>query len=461
MKRRDFVGRVALAAGAVATPAMAVHATGAARAAGSGATPVPARGQGAGQSTLRVNAGRVNRHISELGEFGKNPQGGVSRVAYTDADKAGREYVMGLMRDARLDVSIDAAGNIWGRRGGSDASAKPIIFGSHIDSVPEGGNYDGDVGSLGSIEVAQTLAESGVVTRHPLEVVIWQNEEGGLWGSHAVTGVLSEAELAQVANSGKTIRDGIAFIGGDPDRLASARRAPGSAAGYFELHIEQGGTLDRDKIDIGIVEGIVGIAQWAVTVEGFANHAGTTAMTDRHDALLAASRFVEAVNRIIRAEPGRQVGTVGRIQAFPGAPNVVPGRVECTLEIRDLDNAKIARMFALIRDEAVRIGAMNETKFSFKTRSTEHIAALSDPAMRAHIASAANHLGLTSRTMPSGAGHDAQSLARICPMGMIFVPSVGGISHSPKEFSTPEAVANGVNVLLHAILAFDAAPARG
>ena len=415
-----------------------------------------ATAQAGGQSALRVNAARVNRHLAELGAFGRNPQGGVSRVAYSDADKAGREYVMGLMRDARLDVSIDAAGNVWGRRAGSVDGAKPIIFGSHTDSVPEGGNYDGDVGTMGAIEAAQVIAESDTTTRHPLEVVVWQNEEGGLWGSHAVTGRLSESELAQVANSGKTIRDGIAFIGGDPDRLASARRAPGSAACYFELHIEQGGTLDRDKIDIGIVEGIVGIAQWAVTIEGFANHAGTTAMAERHDAMLSAARFVEAVNRIIRAEPGRQVGTVGRIQAYPGAPNVIPGRVECSLEIRDLDNAKIARMFALIQAEAVKIGAINETTFAFKTSSTEHVAALSAPAMRAHIAAAARLLGLTTRVMPSGAGHDAQNLARICPMGMIFVPSVGGISHSPREYSTPEAVASGANVLLHAVLAADA-----
>jgi N-carbamoyl-L-amino-acid hydrolase len=414
-----------------------------------------------GQPALRINGARINRHLAELAEFGRNPQGGVSRVAYSEADRQGRAYTMSLMKAARLDVSVDTAGNIWGRRAGSQPGLKPIIFGSHIDSVPEGGNYDGDVGSLGAIEVAQTLAEAGLVSRHPLEVVVWQNEEGGLWGSHAATGVLTAQELAQVAVSGKTIRDGIAFLGGDPARLDASRRAQGSAAGYFELHIEQGGTLEQERIQIGIVEGIVAIRQWIVTVEGFANHAGTTAMADRHDALLSASRFVQAVNRIVTAEPGRQVGTVGRIQAFPGAPNVIPGRVECSLELRDLDVDKINRLITTIREEAHRIGQMNGTTFSFRTNSTDHKPALSHPAMREHVAAAARLLGLSARVMPSGAGHDAQNLARICPMAMIFIPSIGGISHSPKEYSTPGDIENGVNVLLHAVLAADAADGEG
>jgi len=322
--------------------------------------------------------------------------------------------------------------------------------------VPEGGNYDGDVGTLGAIEVAQTLLEAGVTTRHPLDVVCWQNEEGGLYGSHAATAAVTAQELAGVAVSGKTIRDGIIFLGGDPTRLDAARRRSGDVACYFELHIEQGGTLEKVHVAIGIVEGIVAITRFDVTVEGFANHAGTTAMADRHDALLAASRFVEAVNRIVTASPGRQVATVGRIQAFPGATNVIPGRVECTLEIRDLDGAKITQLVAEIRREAELIGKRNGTTFAFRGSSTDHVAALSDPVMRAHIAAAAKALGLSTRLMPSGAGHDAQNMARIGPMGMIFIPSIGGISHSPKEYSTPGDIENGVNVLLHSVLAADA-----
>lgn len=442
MDRRRFVRSASLAAGAAAT-------VGAVRAAGAAQS----------RAALRVNGTRVNTHLKQLSEFGKNPQGGVSRVAYSEADRHGREYTMGLMRAAQLTVSVDLAGNIWGRRPGSDATLKPIVFGSHIDSVPEGGNYDGDVGVLGSIEVAQTLAEAGVTTRHPLEVVVWQNEEGGLWGSHAVTGPVTAQELAQVAWSGKSIRDGIAFLGGDPTKLDSVRRRQGDIAGYLELHIEQGGTLDREKVAIGIVEGIVGIARWRVTAEGFANHAGTTEMAGRRDALLAAARLIEAVNRIVTSRPGRQVGTVGRIQAFPGAANVIPGRVEFSIEVRDLDASKIDLLGTEIREEATRIGTLNGTTFSFIVDSAPHKPALSHPALRAHIAAAARQLGLTTKVMPSGAGHDAQNAALIGPMAMIFVPSVGGISHSPREFTTPEDVVNGTNVLLHTLLAFDAAGA--
>jgi N-carbamoyl-L-amino-acid hydrolase len=406
------------------------------------------------QGDLRVNGDRVNAHLTALSEFGKNPQGGVSRVAYSDADRAARAVVLDWMRAAKLEPTIDFAGNIVGRRAGKDASLKPLLFGSHIDSVPEGGNYDGDVGSTAAIEVAQTLAEHGIVTRHPIEVVVWQNEEGGLYGSRAVSGQLTPAELKTVSNSGKTVEQGIAFIGGDVSKLDRVKRQKGSIAGYFELHIEQGGTLEADKIDIGIVEGIVGIKQWEVTVTGFANHAGTTPMNQRHDALLAAARFVEMVNRIVLSIPGRQVGTVGRIQAFPGAPNVIPGKVVCTLELRDLADAKIDTMFARIRDEATKLGKENGTQFAFVDLHS-NVAAPSDPRMRAIIGDAAKALGLSSRVMPSGAGHDAQAMAQLGPMGMIFIPSIGGISHSPKEFSRPADIVNGANVLLKAVLAAD------
>ncbi|MEJ2238818.1 MAG: hydantoinase/carbamoylase family amidase, partial [Gemmatimonadales bacterium] len=272
--------------------------------------------------TLRVNTARLLEHLRQLGEFGKNPDGGVSRVAYSEADLAGRDYMMGLMADAGLASTIDAAGNIIGRRGGNDSSLPPLMLGSHIDSVPEGGNYDGPLGSLAAIEVAQTLAEHEVVTRHPLEVVIFQNEEGGKTGSRAMIGEVQPRELEIVTHSGKTIAEGIAYIGGDPDNLAHVIREPGSVAAFLELHIEQGGVLEQRGRDIGVVQGIVGIRRWNVTVEGVANHAGTTPMDSRQDALLAAARFVDAVNAVVRGEPGSQVGTVGRIEASPGAPNV-------------------------------------------------------------------------------------------------------------------------------------------
>ena len=406
------------------------------------------------QSALRVNGKRIMDHIFALAEFGKNPQGGASRVAYSDADKQGREYVLGLMRAAKLDVTIDAAGNLIGRGAGTATGLAPLLIGSHIDTVPEGGNYDGVVGSLGAIEVAQTLAENNGTTRHPLEVVIFQNEEGGLIGSRAMDGELTEKELDLVSRSGKTIRDGIKFIGGDPAKLADVRRRKGEIAAYLELHIEQGGILDTEKINIGVVEGIVGINWWDVTIEGFANHAGTTAMNNRQDALLAAAKFIEAVNRVVTSVPGRQVGTVGRINALPGAPNVIPGKVVLSLELRDLDAAKIYMLFEKIQAEAQKIAADSKTKFDFKEINV-NIPAPTDPRIRSLISDAARDLGLTTKQMPSGAGHDAQDMARLGPVGMIFIPSVGGISHSPREFSKPEDIANGANVLLHTLLKLD------
>jgi N-carbamoyl-L-amino-acid hydrolase len=405
-------------------------------------------------SQLRVNGQRVNDHLRELSDFGKNPQGGVSRVAYSEADLKGREYAMKLMREARLDVSVDAAGNIVGRRAGNDASLKPMVIGSHIDSVPEGGNYDGDVGSMGAIEVTQSLAENKVALRHPLEVIIFQNEEGGTIGSHAIAAGLTEKELNLVTNSRKTVREGIKFIGGDPDKVAEVVRKPGDIAAYLELHIEQGGVLYSEKISIGVVEGIVGINWWDVTIEGFANHAGTTPMNQRRDALLAAAKYVEAVNRVVTSVPGRQVGTVGKIQAFPGAYNVIPGKVTTSLGLRDLDAAKTKMLFEKILLEVQQIEKATGTKFEFKqTNSTPP--APTDVRVRRVIDEAAKQLGFTTRFMPSGAGHDAQEMAHLGPVGMIFVPSVDGISHSPREFSRPEDVTNGTNVLLHALLKLD------
>src|SRR6185369_1314427 len=411
----------------------------------------------AGAETVRVNGDRLNYQLKYLAQLGKNPQGGVSRVAYSEADRQGREFVMALMREAKLDVSIDAAGNLIGRREAANsfnAGLPPILFGSHIDSVPEGGNYDGDVGSLAAIEVAQTLAENSLGLRHPIEVIIFQNEEGGLIGSEAVIGALTERELDLVNKSGKTVREGIKFLGGDVSKLASVKREKGSIAAYLELHIEQGGTLEAEKIDIGVVEGIVGINQWEVTVEGFANHAGTTAMNNRRDALLAAAKFVETVNRVVTSMPGRQVGTVGRIQAFPGAPNVIPGKVVLTLELRDLDAAKIQMLYQKIRAEAEAIAQASKVTFDYKIIN-ENIPAPTDPRVRAIIDTSAKELGLTTKQMPSGAGHDAQDMARLGLVGMIFIPSIGGISHSPKEFSRPQDIENGANVLLGALMKVD------
>ncbi len=406
------------------------------------------------QSPPSINADRLRQHIAAMGAIGKDPVAGISRVAYTDADKQGREYTITLMRAAGLTTTIDAAGNISGRIAGSDPKLPALIIGSHVDSVPQGGNFDGIVGSFSAIEVAQTLAEARITTRHPLEVLVFQNEEGGLQGSRAVSGELHEQDLNQTTRSGKTLREGIAFIGGDPDHLATAIRKPADIFAYLELHIEQGGTLAKENIDIGVVQGIVGNSRWDVTIEGTANHAGTTPMNERHDALLAGAKFIEAVNQIVTSIPGRQVATVGKIQTIPGAYNIIPGKVILGLDVRDLDQSRIEMLFGKMKDEAQKIGQASGTKFSFQ-QVIDDKPALCNERVRQVIEHSAKQLKFTTKSLPSGATHDAQSIGRLAPMGVIFIPSIGGISHAPQEFSRAQDISNGANVLLRSVIELD------
>jgi N-carbamoyl-L-amino-acid hydrolase len=403
---------------------------------------------------LRINNNRLNKHLSELSKFGNNEFGGVSRVAYSDADLNGREFVMKLMKTAGMDVHIDAGGNIIGTLAGKNNDLPPIAIGSHIDSVPEGGNFDGNVGSMSAIEVAQTLRESKHTLNHPLIVVIFQNEEGGLFGSKVMTSGLTELELELQSSSGYSIRKGIQRIGGNIDQLEKAKLKKNEWVAYVELHIEQGGILYNENLDIGVVQGIVGIKQWDVMVKGFANHAGTTPMDQRRDALYAAAQYVQAVHEIGKNTPGKQVATVGKIKSFPGAPNVIPGMVNASLEIRDLDGKKINSVYKNIKSSSENIAKNTGTEFKFK----QTINIIPEPTNRRvswAINQAAQDLQLSSKFMPSGAGHDAQEMAVICPIGMIFIPSKEGISHSPKEYSSPKDIANGANVLLHTVLKLD------
>lgn len=410
----------------------------------------------AGESlSTHVSAERMGQRIDALSGFGANPEGGVSRVAFSDADIAGREYIRSLMQEAGLDVRVDTAGNIIGRREGSEPGLPAIMFGSHIDSVPGGGNYDGDVGVIGAIEVAQVLEDNGVSTRHPLEIVSFTDEEGGLIGSVAMALGLEDSHLDDVSHSGLTVREGIRAVGGDPGRLDEARREPGELAAFIELHIEQGAILDESGTDIGVVEGIVGIHWWDVVIEGFANHAGTTPMDRRRDAMVSAAELVLEINRIAASMPGRQVATVGRISAEPGAPNVIPGRVVMSLEVRDLSTDKIMQVFEAVEAAAARIAEKRDTPIRFEPTGVASKPAPTDERMRRIIAAAADDLNLSYKFMPSGAGHDAQDMTHIAPTGMIFVPSKDGISHSPKEFTSPQDMANGARVLLETVLAID------
>jgi len=402
---------------------------------------------------LRVNGVRLNSWLTAFDVVGRTA-GGINRVGYSPADLAGRAFTRDLFTQAGLVPRIDAAGNIYGRLEGTHPSLQPILIGSHVDSVPDGGNFDGTLGSFGAIEVARTLREQAVRLRHPLEVVVWQNEEGGTIGSKLAIGDLSDADLDKVARSGNTIREGIDLVGGDATRWRESIKKPGAFACYIELHIEQGGLLEQAGLQIGVVQGIVGLRWFEVTINGVANHAGATPMNQRHDAMLAAAKFTVAVNDAVRGEPGRQVATVGRVTVTPNTTNVIPAQVVLTVDLRDLERSTLDRFTERFERLGREIGQATGTTFAFN-RMVDSAPALADTNVMGWIDGSASALGLSRQKMPSGAGHDAQEIARIAPMGMIFVPSIGGVSHSPKEFTKAEDVVNGANVLLNAVLAAD------
>jgi len=412
-----------------------------------------------GAATPRIDGAALDQDLRALSMIGRPAggtfQSGVSRIGYSDADIAGRKFIMDLMRRTGAAVRVDAAGNIFAERPGRETGLPPVLFGSHIDSVPNGGNFDGDLGSLSAVHVLRLLQENRMETRRPLTAVVWACEEAtfagrSLNGSRTAAGK-TEAKDLDVVSRGLSKSESIRRIGGDPTRLETAVLRDGAYHAYVELHIEQGGTLAREKIAIGVVDGIVSIDQYDVVVTGVANHAGTTPMPDRQDALLAAARLTLAVREVVTGEAGAQVGTVGHLEVSPNASNVIPGEVRMTVEFRDLSSAKLDRLGAQIQARAASIAADSRTQIRM-TRVERHDSAMAAVEVQRAIEAAAGRLRLDTRHLPSGAGHDAQMMAARMPMGMIFVPSVGGISHSPKEFTEFQDCANGANALLETVL---------
>lgn len=410
-----------------------------------------------------ISAARLQARIERLSTFGRPTGGtfasGVSRVAYSDADVAARQWLIAELHAAGLTPRLDPAGNVFARWPAGPSETPPILFGSHIDSVPTGGNFDGDLGTLAALEVVQACQAAGVTPRHPLEVVLWAHEESTAFGrgtaaSRVVAGDLQAGDLDQIWQ-GLRRSDAIRRIGGDPTRIEEAVRQPGAWHAYFELHIEQGGTLEKSHVAIGVVEGIVSIHRYDVTINGFANHAGTTPMPERQDALIAASRVILAVREAVTARPGRQVGTVGRLEVTPNSPNVIPGQVTLSVEIRDLAERVLQTLGHDIAQRAAAIARETRTAITM-TLASRNPPALAHAGMQRAIERAAQRAELEAMRLPSGAGHDAQMIAALCPMGMIFVPSLGGISHSPLERTTWDDCARGAAVLLNAILDIDA-----
>jgi len=402
-----------------------------------------------------VDQDRLENRIMDLAQFGIQENGETERVAFSDADVAAQQWVISQLKEMGLETHIDFAGNVIGIRKGTDASKKLISFGSHIDRVPHGGNYDGCVGTMAALEVLQILNENKIKTKHPLEIIVFSNEEGGVMGSRAIAGHLGKSALSVKNSTGYSMAEGIMRLGGDTTRIVEVARKKGVIAAFLELHIEQGGILEKENLNIGIVKGIVGLKWWDVEFNGFANHAGTTPMNTRQDALLAASKFIIAVNEVAQSFDGAQVATVGRISAEPGAPNVIPGKVTTSLEIRDLSSDVIKTVYEAIEKRASEISAESGVKITFTKLDTTADPAIMDTSIQKAIEKSVKSLNLTYKSMPSGAGHDAQDMALIAPTGMIFVPSKGGISHSPKEFTSASDMAKGANVLLQTILALD------
>jgi beta-ureidopropionase / N-carbamoyl-L-amino-acid hydrolase len=406
---------------------------------------------------LRVDGDRLLRRIRDLGEIGPitGPHGepGSARLALTDEDRSGRDLVGAWMRDLGLDVRVDAIGNVIGRRAGNDPDAAPVMTGSHIDTVRTGGLYDGNLGVLAGLEVIETLATAGIVTRRPIEVGYFTNEEGArfnpdMMGSLVYVGGMSAEEAYDVVGiDGARVGDELARIG-----YLGATPCPGpSPHAFVELHIEQGPVLEAEGVRFGAVTGVQGISWQELVIEGQSNHAGTTPMSLRHDAGYAAARIATYVRELALELGHPQVGTVGLLTLHPNLVNVVAAKATMTVDLRNTDDAVLQeserRLAAFCRqlevDEGVIISARTLARFE-PVRFDDRVVDL--------VAATAARLGNTVKRMPSGAGHDAQMFARVCPTAMIFTPSVKGISHNPAEFTEPADLVMGADILLQTML---------
>lgn len=402
---------------------------------------------------MQIDPARLRQHLTELGKFGRTAAGGISRPSFSAADLKAREYVTGLMIEAGCNVHTDAAGNLIGRVEGSSAGPA-VVLGSHIDTVPEGGQFDGTLGVLAAVEVMRTLRENKVVLCHPVEVIAFADEEGaclmGTFGSRAMMGALHAGDLTKpVGKGGTTLQHVLKSAGLDPQRLPEAIRDPSTVKAYLELHVEQGGILESRGASIGVVEGIVGISRYVFTFKGQPNHAGTTPMNMRQDALLAACQLVLAVPDLVKQE-GDMVGTVGMLEIKPGAANVIPGEVKFVVELRAMEKEKVQRVA-----EALRQKAQVLMDYTFEVGMDKDPVWLT-PWVTSIIERAAEEGGYVNHRMVSGAGHDAMNFAyKSVPTGMIFVPSKAGISHAKDEWTDWEDCGRGAQVLLDALLKVD------
>lgn len=402
---------------------------------------------------MRINGERILSRLAELGQIGSTGDGGCARLALTDADRAGRDLVVAWMRDLGAEVAIDEIGNVIATRPGREDLA-PVMCGSHIDTVATGGIYDGNLGVLAGLEILEVLADAGIETRRPLSVAFFTDEEGSrfapdMLGSLVYAGGMTVEEAYDIVGvDGARLGDELARIG-----YLGTTPCPGAVPyAYLELHIEQGPVLEKEHTTIGAVTGVQGISWQELTVNGQSNHAGTTPMAYRHDAGVVAAEVVTYVRRLAEELGGSQVATVGKLDLAPDLVNVVPRSAVLTVDLRNTDEATLQEAESRLADELARLaageGVTVETRRLARFDPVEFDARIVDLVERT-----AKQQGLSTRLMSSGAGHDAQMLARLCPAGMIFIPSAGGISHNPAEYSSPEDIVAGADLLLQTVLA--------
>ncbi|MEP7047931.1 MAG: Zn-dependent hydrolase [Ilumatobacteraceae bacterium] len=408
---------------------------------------------------LRIDGARLWSRLEALGEIGAvhgpNGERGCARLALTDVDRDGRDLVVSWMRDLDMHVDIDAIGNVVATRGGSDPDAAAVMVGSHIDTVRTGGRFDGNLGVLAGLEIVETLAQHGVRTVRPIQVAFFTDEEGSrfapdMLGSLVYVGGLAVEEALDVLAA-----DDGARLGDELNRIGYAGPTPVPAAvvphAYAELHIEQGPVLEDEGHTIGVVTGVQGISWTEVTVVGQSAHAGTTPMPLRHDPLAVAARAIHEVRLIAGSRGAPQVATVGRLDVVPNLVNVVPSTVVFSVDLRNTDDAVLQQVETEVF-EACRTYARDEgCEISMRTLARFEPVVF-DGGMIDLVETTAQRLGHSTRRMPSGAGHDAQMLARVCPTSMVFVPSVKGLSHNIAEYTTPADVEAGANVLLQVVL---------
>jgi len=402
---------------------------------------------------LAINSDRLDRSVAQLAAIGKLPNGGVCRLAFSEADVQARELVKNWMQEVDMTVRSDAVGNIIGTYAGTENIAA-LATGSHIDTVPVGGKYDGCLGVLAGIEVVRVLQENQMRLRHPLEVIVFADEENSVIGCKAIAGNASPDPERYRRKDGTDIQTCLQRVGGDWQQLHTAKRDRHQIAAFIELHVEQGGVLEALDKQIGVVTGIVGQYRYMVQIIGRPNHAGTTPMHMRKDALLAASQLVIAINRLAVETNGEQVATVGYLTVAPNATNVVPALVNLSIDLRDLSEENLQYLITEIQKECRAIATNTGTEITLEQK-LHVLPTLAKPELMQAIATVCEAQKLSYDYLPSRAGHDAQEIGRFTDMAMIFVPSREGISHSQDEYTSPEQCAQGANVLLHTLLAID------